>query len=112
MASEGFARLLYFCMISFGRNITVMAEKMKMWSTNVSRRAAIIGLTSAILAAHSLDDVSGLGSEDVKASVAYQNSPKGSQSCANCQLFIPPASCRLVEGSISSHGWCKLWVGK
>jgi hypothetical protein len=47
-----------------------------------------------------------------KASVAYQNSPKGSQNCANCKLFISPASCKLVEGPISANGWCKLWVGK
>jgi hypothetical protein len=27
-------------------------------------------------------------------------------------LFIPPSSCRLVEGPISAHGWCRLWVGR
>ncbi len=84
-----------------------------MWSMNISRRAALRGLTSAVVAApiilmtHPV-----LAAKMSKASVAYQNSPKGSQNCANCKLFISPASCKLVQGPISVNGWCKLWVGK
>jgi len=47
-----------------------------------------------------------------KASVGYQSHPKGSQSCANCKLFVPSSSCMVVEGAISPHGWCRLWVKK
>ena len=47
-----------------------------------------------------------------QASVGYQNSPKGSQSCGNCALFIPPASCKSVEDPISADGWCKIWTKK
>jgi hypothetical protein len=47
-----------------------------------------------------------------KAAVKYQNSPKGSQSCANCKLFEPPSACRSVEGSVAASGWCNIWVKK
>jgi hypothetical protein len=45
-------------------------------------------------------------------SVAYQPQPKGGQSCANCNLFQPPANCKTVEGPVSAQGWCKIWVKK
>jgi hypothetical protein len=44
-----------------------------------------------------------------QAAVAYQGSPKGSQSCANCRLFVPPNACKQVEGVVSPNGWCRIW---
>jgi hypothetical protein len=46
------------------------------------------------------------------ASVAYQDKPKGDQSCANCSLFEPPSSCKTVDGAISPSGWCRIWAKK
>jgi len=40
----------------------------------------------------------------------YQAKPKGAQSCANCTHFEPPASCGLVAGPISPHGWCRFYL--
>jgi len=40
---------------------------------------------------------------------SYQPAPKGDQSCASCASFQPPASCKLVDGSISPSGWCTLY---
>ena len=45
-------------------------------------------------------------------SVAYQESPKGSQSCDTCKLFQAPNACAQVNGNINPHGWCNIWVGK
>jgi High potential iron-sulfur protein len=45
-----------------------------------------------------------------KAAVAYQDSPKGDQNCANCRLFIAPNACKQVEGDISPNGWCRIWA--
>ena len=45
-------------------------------------------------------------------SVAYQESPKGSQSCDTCKLFEAPNACAQVDGKINPHGWCNIWVGK
>jgi hypothetical protein len=44
--------------------------------------------------------------------VGYQDSPHGSQECSNCQYFEPPNACKLVAGTISPTGWCKLWAQK
>jgi hypothetical protein len=90
-----------------------MSENRKKWSTKVSRRAALQGIASTVAATPILltKTHSAMAAVKVsKASVGYRNSPNGNQSCANCKLFIPPSSCRLVEGSISARGWCKLWV--
>jgi len=45
-------------------------------------------------------------------SVEYQDSPKGDQKCSNCSLFQEPNACTLVDGDISSEGWCRFWVKK
>jgi len=42
--------------------------------------------------------------------VGYQDSPKGSQNCANCRLFIVPNACKQVEGVVSPNGWCRIWA--
>ncbi len=47
-----------------------------------------------------------------QAAVSYQDSPKGSASCANCRLFEPPNACQVVDGTISPNGWCKIWSKK
>jgi hypothetical protein len=45
-----------------------------------------------------------------QGAVAYQGSPKGSQSCANCKLFEKPDACKLVDGKVSPNGWCRIWA--
>ncbi|MFP2767946.1 high-potential iron-sulfur protein [Oceanisphaera sp. KMM 10153] len=47
-----------------------------------------------------------------QASVHYQSQPNDSgQKCSQCQHFISESnSCQLVEGTISSEGWCDLWT--
>lgn len=44
--------------------------------------------------------------------VSYQQTPKGNLQCANCANFEPPASCKLVDGTISPSGWCTLYSAK
>lgn len=52
------------------------------------------------------------GNKMSKVQAQYQDQPKGDQKCGNCMHFIPPDSCLLVEGNISSDAWCRLWVKK
>jgi hypothetical protein len=40
-----------------------------------------------------------------QAAASYQDGPKDDQ-------FQQPSSCQLVEGTISSSGWCKFWIKK
>jgi hypothetical protein len=47
-----------------------------------------------------------------QAVVAYQATPHEGQSCATCLQFVPPAACKVVEGTISPAGWCKVYVKK
>jgi len=47
-----------------------------------------------------------------QAAAGYQDSPKGTQECSNCILFQAPNSCQVVDGTISSSGWCKFWAKK
>lgn len=47
-----------------------------------------------------------------KATVQYEGSPKGGHQCASCSNFVSPASCKVVSGTISPHGWCSIWTPK
>ena len=47
-----------------------------------------------------------------QASVNYQDHPKDAKKCADCQLFMYPGACLVVEGEISPEGWCSLFVLK
>ena len=92
-----------------------MSENRETWSTKVSRRVALQGIASAVAATPILltkTHSAVAAGKMSKAAAGYRGSPNGSQSCANCKLFIRPASCRLVEGSVSAHGWCRIWVSK
>ena len=42
----------------------------------------------------------------------YQDKPNGDMHCSNCMQFVPPASCKVVEGVISPNGYCIAWVKK
>ncbi len=39
----------------------------------------------------------------------YQDDPKDMQNCAMCTLFLPPSGCKVVEGTVSPNGWCRLF---
>lgn len=43
---------------------------------------------------------------------AYQLTPKGAQSCANCAVFKAPSSCTLVDGAVVPAGWCRFYASK
>ena len=44
--------------------------------------------------------------------VQYQQTPKKDQKCSICLHFVPPDSCKLVEGKINPEGWCALFAPK
>jgi hypothetical protein len=45
-----------------------------------------------------------------KAAVAYQDSPNGDKRCDKCAQFQPPDACKMVEGSISPQGSCRIFI--
>ena len=48
----------------------------------------------------------------IQKDAGYQEMPKGDQSCSNCSLFVAPASCSLVDGTINPQGWCRYHQNK
>lgn len=47
-----------------------------------------------------------------KTVVGYQDTPHDGQRCDNCLQFVPPSSCKVVDGDIAASGWCKVYVKK
>jgi hypothetical protein len=44
-----------------------------------------------------------------KTVAQYQNHPNGGQKCRGCSHFSFFGSCEVVEGLVSSQGWCKFF---
>ncbi len=75
----------------------------------VSRRAV---LKSGLLIGLGLCTAARAQQKASKQSVSYQDKPSGSMKCADCENFIAPGSCRIVEGAISPNGYCVEWTKK
>ncbi len=42
----------------------------------------------------------------------YQTHPKGPQRCQICLQFKPPNACKIVQGQITSQGWCQYFAAR
>jgi len=75
---------------------------------SLSRRAALGTLAGALcpFAAAPARADTPAQPKMTKAQAEYQDTPKGILMCATCTLFLPPAACKVVEGEVSSQGWC------
>jgi hypothetical protein len=94
---------------NFPEEVTATAPSRR----EVMRRAAILTGGAALLVANVISsDAVADAAKMSKAAAAYQDTPKGEQNCANCSLFVAPTACGVVEGTISSSGWCKLYQKK
>jgi hypothetical protein len=47
-----------------------------------------------------------------KEAMHYQDHPNGDKKCSDCMQFVPPGSCKVVEGAISPNGYCIAFVKK
>lgn len=78
---------------------------------HVSRRLLLQGsLALAVLAAAAPPTAA--QQKAPQKMVQYQDKPKGTQECDKCLHFVPPASCKMVEGPINPKGWCALFAPK
>jgi len=70
--------------------------------------------TLAVVAAFAAVDVAESEAQQKVAQkmVQYQQTPKKDQKCSICLHFVPPDSCKLVEGKINPDGWCSLFAPK
>jgi len=70
-------------------------------------RAIFMGIPAAML----LRILRARASEKMTRQQAeYRDTPDGIYSCAMCTLFEKPNACKVVEGEISSDGWCKAFA--
>jgi hypothetical protein len=44
--------------------------------------------------------------------VAYQDHPQGDKRCDRCVQFQPPNACKVVDGTISAQGSCRIFTPK
>jgi hypothetical protein len=78
--------------------------------SRASRRNFLIAMAGAV-------PVVALGSVSAKAKmtqagVGYQTEPKDGKQCSQCNFFVEPNSCKVVDGEITPTGYCKLWNKK
>lgn len=86
-------------------------------SKQMNRRAVLKGamLLAGLAAIPLTVEAAGTAS---KASMQYQDHPKGNQECSTCLQFIPGKSasamgqCKVVAGPISPKGWCIAYAKK
>ena len=45
-----------------------------------------------------------------KVAVNYQDHPDGDKRCDKCVQFQPPDACKVVDGTISPQGSCRIFV--
>jgi hypothetical protein len=45
-----------------------------------------------------------------KVAVNYQDHPDGDKRCDRCVQFQPPDACKMVEGTISPQGSCRIFM--
>jgi hypothetical protein len=87
-------------------------DRMPSWPNGMSRRGVIrAALTGAVVGVTTGTAFGAAAQEKISLKEAeYQDSPKDIRMCATCTLFMPPKSCKAVEGEISPNGWCKLFA--
>ena len=74
-------------------------------------RRAVLGMGAGVFAAL-IPVTVGAQAKIPPKLVKYQEKPKGPQECDNCLHFVPPSSCKTVEGKINPKGWCQLYAPK
>ena len=91
----------------------------EVWDKKISRRTLLKG--AAVIAGVALASaftVKAHAAQSTKATMQYQDTPKGDQKCSACKFFIPgktsaaDGTCQIVEGPISPQGWCTAYIKK
>jgi hypothetical protein len=85
-------------------------DKAEVSRRNLLRNATIAAGGGAIFAAAMIADSAKAANQISQAAAAYQTIPKNGAQCDICALFTPPISCTLVQGNISTQGWCKYFT--
>lgn len=90
-----------------------MSHEMKHRSAPCSRRGLLIGAVAAVgtVVVAAADATRAAAADKIsEQAVAYQDHPEGDKDCSRCVNFQPPSSCRIVDGTISPHGYCRIFA--
>ena len=87
-----------------------MAGEPEHGSVQLSRRSLLLSAVGAMgILAATLN--SALAQPKIsKVAVNYQDHPDGDKRCDKCIQFQPPDTCKVVEGTISPQGSCRIFV--
>ena len=78
-----------------------------------TRRRKVLGIGVAVIGgALTATTARAQAKKVAQAQAQYQDSPKNGQQCSDCVQFLPPSSCKLVDGKIDPKGWCMFFVKK
>jgi hypothetical protein len=87
-----------------------VSSKLQIWSAVYCRRRLLLSAAAAVGAATAGGIGSAAAASKVSASAAgYQDNPNGDKQCSKCAQFLPPSSCKRVDGTISPQGYCRLF---
>jgi hypothetical protein len=90
-----------------------MAFELNDGPEHCSRRYLLFGAVAAVGAAAGICSEGTSANAAVKiseAAVAYQDHPNGDRQCSKCAEFEPPSSCKMVTGTISPQGYCRIFT--
>lgn len=80
----------------------------------MTRRAAFnaAAFAAAYLGSALLPRNANAASQLSKDQVQYRDQPNSGQQCSQCANFLAPGGCRVVSGTVSPQGWCRLYQAK
>jgi hypothetical protein len=78
----------------------------------LSRRSLLRGAAAAAGILGTTSNLAKAQPKISKVAVNYQDHPDGDKRCDKCAQFQPPNSCKMVEGSISPQGSCRIFMPK
>ena len=81
-------------------------------SARLSRRSLLGGAVGAVGIFGAPPNLATAQPKISKVAVNYQDHPDGDKRCDKCVQFQPPDACKVVEGSISPQGSCRIFMLK
>lgn len=89
-----------------------MSSMLNNLSPPCSRRRLILGAVAAASAATAIADprTAAAAIKISESAVGYQDHPNGDRQCSKCAQFQSPSSCKMVDGTISPQGYCRIFM--
>jgi hypothetical protein len=87
-----------------------MSGDLKTAFPTLSRRSLLQGAAAAAGIVGATPNLAEAQPKISKVAVNYQDHPDGDKRCDKCAQFQPPDACKMVEGTISPQGSCRIFM--